>query len=150
MNKWLRDLLLTCPYFNDLKGIGVDMLSKDSNTASIEKTPIKSLIKEKISGNKLKQKAFIIRANFPHNNELENNIKNSEFYDNFEDWIDELNETGDFPFYTKDKDVYEIEITTCGYLVSINPNLRQACYQIQLIVKYEEKDLKNPFADFFD
>lgn len=149
MNNWLRELLLTCPYFNDLKAIGVDMLSKDNNTASIEKTPVKSLIKDKLNGNKLKQTAFVIRANFPHSNELENNIKNSDFYDNFEDWIDELNDKGDFPFYTKDKEVYEIDITTCGYLVNINPNLRQACYQIQLIVKYEKKDLENPFKDFF-
>lgn len=149
MNNWLRNLLLTCSYFKDLKAIGVDLLSKDNNVASIEKTPLKSLIEEKVNGDKLKQKGFIIRANFPHSNELENNIKNSDFYDNFEDWIDNLNETRDFPFYTNNKEVYEIEITTCGYLVSINPNLRQACYQIQLIVKYEEKDSNNPFKDFF-
>lgn len=149
MNNALREFFLKCPSFEKLKKLGIDMLSKDANVASIDKTPIKPIIKTYIDGSTLRQASFTIRVNLEHVDEIKQKIENSEFFEEVSDWIEEQNELGIFPILKGDKTVTKITISSSDYLVSMNPNLRKAYYQIQIIIEYEKKNTKNPFADFF-
>ncbi len=145
----LREYFLKCPSFQKLKELGVDMLSKDANVATIDKTPIKPILRTKVNGDTERQASFILRAHFNHSNELQNKLKNSEFFEEIAEWIEEQNEEENFPILKNNQYVTKITISSSDYLVSVDPTLRKACYQIQIIVEYTRKDVKNPFVDFF-
>ncbi|MCI8575772.1 MAG: hypothetical protein HFI09_04810 [Bacilli bacterium] len=145
----IRTYLDECPFFNNLKAIGVDFLSNDANIASIDRTPIKPLINGKISGAKIKQASFTLRVKLNHSDELKQQIENSDFLEDFEDWLEEQNDIKNFPIFKKNKKVTNIYVSSSNYLLSIDPALRKAVYQVQIIIEYEKKDKNNPFADFF-
>ncbi len=145
----IRTYLKECPCFNDLKEIGIDFLSDDANIASIDRTPIQPLKKEKISGTKLKQASFTLRTKLNHSDELKQQIENSDFLEDFEDWLEDQNDLKNFPKFKDNKKVTKIYVSSSNYLFAIEPTLRKAIYQVQIIVEYEKKDKNNPFADFF-
>lgn len=145
----MRTYLNDCPCFETLKSMGVDFLSNDANIASIDRTPIKPLIKPYINGNKLKQISFTLRVKFNHSEEIKQQIENSDFLEEFEDWLDEQNDINNYPKFKNNKRVRDIYISSSNYLVMIDPTLRKAVYQVQIIVEYEKIDTRNPFQDFF-
>lgn len=145
----IRTYLKECTCFNDLKEMGIDFLSNDANVASIERTPIQPLKNEKISGTKLKQVSFALKVKLNHNDELKQQIENSDFLEDFEDWLEEQNDMKNFPKFKENKKVNKIYVSSSNYLFAIEPTLRKAIYQVQIIVEYEKKDKNNPFVDFF-
>lgn len=145
----IRTYLKECPCFDKLKEIGIDFLSNDANIASIDRTPIQPLRKANIGGIKFKQASFTLRVKLNHSDELKQQIENSDFLEELEDWIEDQNDIGNFPKFKDNKKVTNIYISSSNYLVMIDPTLRKAVYQVQIIVEYEKKDKNNPFADFF-
>lgn len=146
----IRTYLKECPCFETLKAIGIDFLSKDANIASIDRTPIKPLIQKYVNGNKLKQASFTLRVKLNHNEELQQQIENSDFLEDFEDWLDDQSDLNNFPKFKNNKKVKEIYVSSSNYLVMVEPTLRKAIYQVQIIIEYEKIDTKNPFKDFFN
>lgn len=145
----IRTYLKPCPCFDGLKEMGIDFLSNDANVASIDRTPIQPLKNEKISGTKLKQVSFTLKVKLNHSDELKQQIENSDFLEDFEDWLEEQNDLKNFPKFKENKKVTKIYVSSSNYLLTIDPTLRKAIYQVQIIVEYEKKDKNNPFADFF-
>lgn len=146
----LREYLKKCPCFEDMKEIGVDFLSDDVNIASIEKTPIKPILNEKIYDIKKKQASFTLRVKLVHSNELKTQIENSDFLEDLEDWLEEQNDNKDFPELKKGKTVTKIYVSSSGYLYGFEPSLRLAVYQIQIVMEYEKRNCTDPFADFLN
>lgn len=145
----IRTYLKECTCFDDLKEMGIDFLSNDANVASIDRTPIQPLKNEKISGTKLKQASFTLKVKLNHSDELKQQIENSDFLEDFEDWLEEQNDLKNFPEFKENKKVTKIYVSSSNYLLAIDPSLRKAIYQVQIIVEYEKKDKNNPFVDFF-
>lgn len=145
----IRTYLKDCPCFDILKAIGVDFLSNDANIASIDKTPIKPLKKENVGRTKLKQASFTLRVKLNHSDELKQQIENSDFLEEFEDWLEDQNDIKNFPKFKDNKKVTDIYVSSSNYLIAIDPTLRKAVYQVQIIIEYEKKDKNNPFVDFF-
>lgn len=145
----IRKYLANCPSFDTLKAIGVDFLSKDARVASIDRTPISPTKEKSVLGTNVKQASFTLRVRLQHSDELKNQIDNSDFLEDFEDWIEEQNDIGNYPTLKKGKKVTNMYISSSNYLVSIDPNSRGAVYQVQIIIEYEKKNEKDPFADFF-
>ena len=146
----IRNYLKQCPSFEILKEMGIDFLSNDANIASIDKTPINPLKKEKnVYGTKLKQASFALRVKLPHSDELKQQIENSDFLEDFEDWLEEQNDINNFPMFKENKKVTNIYVSSSNYLLTLEPTMRKAVYQVQIIIEYEKKDKNNPFADFF-
>lgn len=145
----IRDFLKTCPCFKELKEIGVDFLSNDANIASIDRTPIQPTKNTRISGNRIKQLSFTLRAKFNHTDEIKQQIENSNFLEDFEDWLEEQNDEENYPKFKKNKKVTDMYISSSNYLLAIDPTLRKAVYQVQIIIEYEKIDENNPFKDFF-
>lgn len=145
----IRTYLKPCPCFNDLKEMGIDFLSNDANVASIDRTPTQPLKNEKISGTKLKQASFTLKVKLNHSDELKQQIENSDFLEDFEDWLEEQNDLKNFPKFKENKKVTKIYVSSSNYLFAIEPTLRKAVYQVQIIVEYEKKDKNNPFVVFF-
>lgn len=149
MIKEIRKWLLTCECFNELKNLGVDFLSSDSNSASIEKAPGKKKIEERINGDTLEEQNIILRAWFPYSEDLKQNIENSEFYENLSDWIDSQIKINNFPNLGKNKICTNIEVVSNDYLMSLSDNLRKACYQMQLKIEYLKK-CEDEFSGFYN
>lgn len=145
----IRTYLKSCSCFDNLKEMGIDFLSNDANVASIDRTPIQPLKGEKISGTKFKQASFTLRVKLNHSDELKQQIENSDFLEDFEDWLEEQNDIKNFPTFKDNKKVTKIYVSSSNYLLAIDSTLRKAVYQVQIIVEYEEKDKNNPFVDFF-
>lgn len=145
----LREYLNTCPYFDSLKSLGIDFLSNDVNVASIDKTPIQPTKNSRIIGNKKKQASFTLKVKLNHSDELKQQIENSDFLEDFEDWLEEQNDIGNFPKLKNNKRVTDIYVSSSNYLLAIDPTLRKAIYQVQIIVEYEQIVLNDPFADFY-
>ena len=141
---WLGD----CSCFDEIKSFGVDFLSSDANTASIEKAPGAKTIEKKVNGDTIKEINIILRAWFPYSEELRQNIENSNFYEDLSDWIEEQVNEDNLPVFTANKVCTKVEVTTSDYLVSIADNGRKACYQMQLKVEYR-KLCTDVFAQFY-
>ena len=146
----IRDYLKQCPYFNDLKSMGIDFLSNDVNIASIDRTPIQPLKNNRVTGNKIKKAIFTLKVKLNHSDELKQQIENSDFLENFEDWLEEQDDIANFPILKQNKKVTSIYVSSSNYLLAIDPSLRKAIYQVQIIVEYEKIDPNDPFADFYN
>lgn len=127
----IRDYILTCPYLNKLNSLGVNFLDENSGSFSVEEIPSKTIVNKHVDGSSDRQITFVVAGMFNFSEEIQNQINNSGFYEDFSDWIEENNDKGIFPNL---KDGYipdEIEVETSGYLYNILDGMKKARYQIQ-------------------
>ena len=69
------------------------------------------------------------------NEDVQNNIDNSKFFENFKNWLEKNN---DNKIYPEIDGIYEIGATTNGYIFATNAN--EAIYRIQCYLKYYKED----------
>lgn len=135
----LMDYILTCPYLEKLNKFGLNFLDKDSENYSVEEVPSKNVIKKRVDGSYEKQLIFIFASIFDYSDELENQIKNSGFYEDFEDWLEENNDNEVFPDLKAGLTPISVEVETSGYLYGINESMNKARFQIQCKLIYEKE-----------
>lgn len=102
------------PFSND--NLKVDFLGEDSGYYSINPVECKPVIKYYASGESLRQFVFTIsgREDFDE----ENTQKNSSFYENLANWIDESSKKNILPILSKGKTAQKIEVISSGHLFS--------------------------------
>jgi len=132
--KAIREYIATCPYLNDGK-IGVDYLENEI-AYSIEPTPVSPQDVDFIDDSGIKQLAFIFASRESYGQETIQNILNTEFYEDFSDWIEENNFNGILP---KIDGIETIECLSTGY--AYQTGIDTARYQIQMRITYY-KELK--------
>lgn len=139
----VRKYILECPFLDDLAKVNVNFLPKDSNNYSIEEMPSQNqngnIVKTYIDGSTDREFNFVFACIFDYSEDLQTNIENSGFFENFQEWIEDndLNE-----IYPKLKDglkPYSIAVTTTGYLFYVPEKMDRAIYQIQLKLLYEKE-----------
>lgn len=132
ITKAIRDYLLTCPYLNE--GIvNVDHLSNGVNEYSIDKLSSEPVVKKYTDGSTLRQFQFALTSTKSYSSDYLNNIKNNDFYDLFEKWIEQQNQINNFPKLSDEK-ICTIEVVKDSYMVSNQTDT--AKYQIQLRILY--------------
>lgn len=128
----IREYIATCPYLKEYAQLNVDYLADNVATYSInENAGYDPVISEDIIGNQERQFLFTFDSKLIWNEDVQNNIDNSEFYENFRDWLESNNRKEIYPDI---KSVYEIGATTSGYIFATNAN--EAIYRIQCYLKY--------------
>jgi len=132
--KAIREYIATCPYLHDGK-IGVDYLENEI-AYSIEPTPVSPQDVDFIDDSGIKQLAFIFASRESYGQETIQNILNTEFYEDFSDWIEENNFNGILP---KIDGIETIECLSTGY--AYQTGIDTARYQIQMRITYY-KELK--------
>ena len=136
----VRDYILACPHLEKLNNLGINFLDKKSNSFSIEEIPTKKIIGGPyVDGSSKRQFIFVVASTFDFSKELQNQIDNSGFYEDFSDWIEENNDKGIFPEMKNGYVPEEIEVDTSGYLYSIYNDLSKARYQIQCKFTYTKE-----------
>lgn len=135
----VRDYILTCPLLKDLARINVDFLPEDANTYSIESVPTQTIISTDIDGSTTRQFVFVFASRLLYTPELRNNIDNSGFYEDFENWLETNSENGVFPTLAEGLTPTKIEAISSGYLFDIAGDLTDARYQIQCRLIYDKE-----------
>jgi len=130
--KAIREYITKCPYLHDGK-IGVDYLENEV-AYSIEPTPVAPKASEFIDDSGIRQFAFIFASRESYGQETIQNMLNTEFYEDFSNWIEEQNNLGNLP---EIEGIEEIECTSTGY--SYQTGIDTARYQIQLRITYYKK-----------
>lgn len=139
--KAVRNFIKTCPLLQeDSKGkvkIGVDYLNNDTTTYSLEEVPVKPIVKRYLDGSSVRQATFIFCSREPYGPELQQQLNNSGFYEDFQEWLEKSTRENILPKLEGKKESKSIEALTSGYAYSTDSNNAQ--YQIQINFKYFER-----------
>lgn len=133
-----KDFILKYPLIDNMSDFGVDFLSNDPNTYSIEEVPIETTIEEYIDGSSKRQFVFVFASRFNYSQDIENNKKNSHFYEDFSEWIEQNSKQGNLPDLNNGKVAIELNVLTGGYLYSADYSTARWQMQLQLIYEQEE------------
>lgn len=133
----IRDYILTCPYLSTLARVNVEFLPADASTYSVEAVPAQTIIATDINGDTTRQFVFVFAARLNYTDELRNNIDNSGFYEQFENWLEDNSDNEVFPTLETGLTPVKIEALSSGYLFDIG-DYQNARYQIQCRLIYEK------------
>ena len=135
----VKNFILTCPFLDELKQVNVDFLPEDANTYSIEEVPSETVIRKFVDGSSERQFVFVFASRLYYSDEVRNNIDNSGFFEDFQNWLEECTENDILPEMAEGLMPYKIEAQSSGYLFDINGNLKNARYQIQCRLLYDKE-----------
>lgn len=131
----VRDYISKCPYLKEYAELNVEYLADKVETYSInENAGYEPVIQRYVIGADY-QFLFTFDSKFHWNEDIQNNIDNSKFFENFKNWLEENNNK---KIYPEIEGIYEIGATTNGYIFATNAN--EAIYRIQCYLKYYKED----------
>ena len=124
-----------CPYLSEFRELFVDYL-RDAECYGIEVTPVQPILKRYLGGATIRQKAF----SFCSVEVLSgiDNIDTSEFFEEFQSWLESCSREGNLPDLGEGKAAQKIEATTDGYAYD-STGLRVQ-YRIQCRLVYYQED----------
>lgn len=131
----IREYIAKCPYLKQFAELNVEYLADKVETYSVNENAGYNPILTKFRVGAEKQFLFTFDSKMRWNEDVQNNIDNSKFYENFKKWLEINNKKHIYPDI---KGVYEIGATTNGYIFATNAN--EAIYRIQCYLNYSEFD----------
>lgn len=135
----IKNFILTCPFLDELKKVNVDFLPENADTYSIEEVPTEVIRKRYIDGSSERQFIFVFASRLRYNDEIRNNISNSGFFEDFQQWLEDCTDNDIFPNMPKGMTPFKIEAMSNGYLFDISGNSEFARYQIQCRLIYDKE-----------
>lgn len=142
--KALRDWLAACPAIEaeetDLTGLGINFLGPEPVQFSLEDSPGDPVILRYFNGVvKAKNYALTSRLAFCEQDAIQ--AANSGLIDTICDWIEAQNDQRSFPDLGSGRSVQSVEVTSSGYIQSVDSNTCK--FQMQLQVQYfQRKEVK--------
>lgn len=131
----VRDYISKCPYLKEYAELNVEYLADKVETYSInENAGYDPVIQPYMIGSDY-QFLFTFDSKLHWNEDIQNNIDNSKFFENFKNWLEKNNKNKVYP---EIDGIYEIGATTNGYIFATNAS--EAIYRIQCYLKYYEED----------
>lgn len=131
----VRNFFLDCPLTEGRK-INVDYLGVDAIEYTIDPIPTEKIIRPYADGGALKQFVFVFGSREYYGADTLQNIENSGFYQQFEEWLDQQSQEDNLPELSGKKESRKLEATTQGYLFGATED--KARYQIQCRLTYYE------------
>lgn len=131
----VRKYIAQCPYLEEYGELNIEYLIDKVNTYSInESTGYNPVLNQFINGSE-RQFMFTFDSKLRWNEDIQNNIDNSKFFENFRSWLETNNNKKIFPEITG---IYKIEALTNGYIFATNAN--EAIYRIQCKLEYFKEE----------
>lgn len=130
----IRDFVMQFPELKD-GCLLVDYLGSKAIAYTVEAIPCDRIFKKYTDGSCMKQFLFLFGSREFYGADVNQCIENLAFYENFENWILEQDNSGNLPDLDGRLPV-SIEVLTGGYAFDCDANT--ARYQIQLRLLYEE------------
>lgn len=115
----------------------VDFLGNEPVEYTIEPIPCDPVLQKYTDGSCMKQFLFVFASREYYSEDIAVNLGNLEFYEHFEEWIEQQNKNSVLPELGENREAVSLEVTTCGYAFEADTNT--ARYQIQLKLTYEEE-----------
>lgn len=132
----IREYILGFPELKD-GCLLVDFLGNEPVEYTIEPIPCDPVLQKYTDGSCMKQFLFVFASREYYSEDIAVNLGNLEFYEHFEEWIEQQNKNSVLPELGEDREAVSLEVTTCGYAFEADTNT--ARYQIQLKLTYEEE-----------
>lgn len=129
----VRDWVASCPLVDENAILGVDRLGADPVEYTVDAVPCNPVTSQYVDGSQRRQFLFVFASRNKYSGTAQN-IANSEFYDDFSDWIAVQNKLRKLPELGKYRTAQRVEITTSGYVYDAGDST--ARYQIQLKLTY--------------
>ena len=131
----IRTYIATCPYLEEYTAVLIDYLEDKTSAYSINNSPATNpVLSTDVMGNQEKQYLFTFDSKFIWNSEVQQNIDNLNFFENFSNWLEDNNNSDTFPTLDGDLEAIKIEALTNGYMFQSNSN--EAIYRIQCKLTY--------------
>lgn len=131
----VRDYISKCPCLKEYAELNVEYLADKIETYSVnENAGYDPVIQKYIIGADY-QFLFTFDSKLYWNEDIQNNIDNSKFFENFKNWLETNNNN---KIYPEIEGIYEIGATTNGYIFATNAS--EAIYRIQCYLKYYKED----------
>lgn len=133
----VREYIELCPHLKEFTSVNIDYLVDKVTAYSIhENSSYDPILEKDILGNKICQFQFNFDARLYWNEELANNVANNVFFENFRDWLMNMNDNKKFPKIKKGQ-VQSIEAKSNGYIFLAQSD--EAIYRISCVMKYFRK-----------
>lgn len=133
----IRDYIAECPHLDEFTKVNVNYLVDKVNAYSVnEDSGYNPIIEPRIYGNDEMQFLFSFDAKFYWNEETENNIDNSKFFEKFRDWLEDNNSKGKYP-KIEGIEPLTIGAITNGFIYATNSD--EAIYRISCSFTYEKE-----------
>lgn len=136
LTEQVREYLFSCPFLKD-GVIHVDYLGIRPTEYSIDGVPAKKEIKAYIDGSALCQFVFTFGSVEEYGSDVDINLANSGFYENFALWLRGKTQKKELPDLGAKRQALRIEAEGEGYVIDTRENM--ARYQIQCRLIYLEK-----------
>lgn len=131
----VREYIAKCPYLKEFAELNVEYLLDKVNTYSINENAGYDPVLNKFFIGSERQFLFTFDSKLHWNEDIQNNIDNSKFFENFRKWLETNNNKKIFPNIDG---IYEIGATTNGCIFATNAN--EAIYRIQCYLNYYKKE----------
>ncbi len=119
--------------------IGVDFLSADAQTYSVDVMPGKEIIKKYLDGSTVRQFDFVLASRELKEDDIGQNLEIHAFYEGFAQWVEAQNKIGGrLPHLAAGRSAKRVEVTTSGYPFFVDEH-GTAQYQIQMKMTYYQK-----------
>lgn len=135
----MREFFCSCPLLKE-GAIHVDYLGIRPTEYSIDSVPAKKEVKSYIDGSALCQFVFTFGSVEEYGSDVEINLENSGFYENFVVWLNEKSRKKELPALENGREALRIEAESEGYVIDTRENM--ARYQIQCRLLYFEKGVE--------
>jgi hypothetical protein len=135
----VRTFFLTCPLLKD-GAIHVDYLGIRPTEYSIDGVPAKKEVRSYIDGSAICQFVFTFGSVEKYGSDVDTNLANSGFYENFVAWLKEKSRKKELPSLENGREALRIEAQSEGYVIDARENM--ARYQIQCQLIYFEKGVE--------
>lgn len=134
----IREYISKCPYLEEYIEVNVDYLKDKVVAYSVNPSVgFNPVVSEDVVGNQERQFLFTFDSKLYWNSEVQNNIDNSKFYEDFSNWLENNNKNGIFPTLQKGETPIKIEALTNGYIFQTNSD--EAIYRIQCKLEYTKE-----------
>ena len=131
----IREYISKCPYLEEYIEVNVDYLKDKVVAYSVNPSVgFNPVVSEDVVGNQERQFLFTFDSKLYWNSEVQNNIDNSKFYEDFSNWLENNNKNGIFPTLNEGEYPIKIEALTNGYIFQTNSD--EAIYRIQCKFNY--------------
>ena len=132
----VRDYIANCPYLDNFTEVNVNYLVNKVKAYSVnEGASYNPIITTDILGNEESQFQFTFDAKFHWNDEIANNVDNSNFFENFSNWLRENNNNKIFPTIGSDDiSITSISANSNGYIFDTSSD--EAIYRISCVMNY--------------
>ncbi len=130
----IREYVSTCPFLDEFVAINVNYLANDVKAYSVnESAGYNPVISKDLCGNREMQFLFSFDAKFHWNEEVQNNVDNSIFFEKFRNWLEENDDNGIYP-EIEGIEPLSIGAITNGFIFATNSD--EAIYRISCKFTY--------------